>query len=61
MRVVSESYVGEFPTGLYWSVGEVRDIAVVPVSTLPVGLVLAPRPAEPPQPAGERGPEGTTP
>ena len=46
VKVESTGYRGEYPAGVYWSVGEVREVPAEAVEALPVGLaVVKPAPA----------------
>lgn len=51
IKVESNGYRGEYPTGVYWSVGEVRELSPEAVESLPVGLEVVKPPAkkEPPK------------
>lgn len=40
MLVKSVTYAGEWPTGTYWSPGEVRHVPESAAASLPAGLVL---------------------
>lgn len=43
MILYSESYAGEWPTGVYWSPGETRELPdSVAVEDMPAGLSAAP-------------------
>lgn len=50
MKVESKSYRGEYPVGVYWSPGEVRELPPEALEALPVGLEVV-KPASAPKAA----------
>lgn len=46
VKVESKGYRGEYPAGVYWSPGEVRELPPEAVESLPVGLEVVKPPAK---------------
>lgn len=45
VKVESKGYHGEYPAGVYWSPGEVRELSPKAVAELPGGLEVVKPPA----------------
>lgn len=45
VKVESKGYRGEYPAGVYWSPGEVRELSPEAVAELPAGLEVVKPPA----------------